>query len=92
MAGVLQGDTLAPYQFLICLDYVLWMSIGFTLEKASGRWYPAETIMDTYYADDRVVLVDTSTQDESLLHSLERAAEGNGLDVNAEKKNRVHVF
>ena len=39
VAGVLQGDTLAPYLFLICLDYVLRTSIdkirenGFELTK-----------------------------------------------------------
>ena len=38
VAGVLQGDTLAPYLFIICLDYVLKTSIdkirenGFELE------------------------------------------------------------
>ena len=38
-AVVLQGDTLAPYLFIICLDYVLWMfwglmkEIGFTQKK-----------------------------------------------------------
>ena len=46
--GVLQGDRLTPYLFIICLDYVLQMSKdlikenGFMLEKAS-RQYPAET-------------------------------------------------
>ena len=39
VAGVLQGDTLAPYLFIICLDYVLRTSIdkmkenGFKLTK-----------------------------------------------------------
>ena len=39
VAGVLQGDTLAPYRFIICLDYVLRTSIdkmkdnGFKLIK-----------------------------------------------------------
>ena len=28
VAGVLQGYTRAPYQFIICLDYVRWTSIG----------------------------------------------------------------
>ena len=27
VAGVLQGDTLAPYRFIICLDYVLRTSM-----------------------------------------------------------------
>ena len=37
--GVLQGDKLAPYLFIVCLDYVLQMSKdlikenGFTLKK-----------------------------------------------------------
>ena len=47
VAGVLQGDTLAPYLFIICLDYVLRTSIdkikenGFELTKKRSRTYPA---------------------------------------------------
>ena len=43
VAGVLQGDTLAPYLFIICLDYVLRTSIdkieenGFELTKKRSR-------------------------------------------------------
>ena len=43
VAGVLQGGTLAPCQFIICLDYILQTSIdlmeenGFTQEKARSR-------------------------------------------------------
>ena len=52
VAGVLQGDTLAPYLFIICLDYVLRTSIdnirenGFMLTKKRSRRYPAKTITD----------------------------------------------
>ena len=44
VAGVLQGDTLAPYLFIICLDYVLRTSIdkirvnGFELTKKRRRY------------------------------------------------------
>ena len=33
VAGVFQGDILAPYLFIICLDYVLWMLIDLTKEN-----------------------------------------------------------
>ena len=32
VAGVLQGDTLAPFLFIIYLDYRQWMSIDMTLK------------------------------------------------------------
>ena len=91
VAGVLQGDTLAPYLFIICLDYVLRTSIdkirenGFELTKKKSRRYPAKTINDADYADDIAILGNTLNQVETLLHSLERAAAGIGLHVNAHK-------
>ena len=33
VTGVLLGDTLAPYLFIICLDYVLRMSIDLMKEN-----------------------------------------------------------
>ena len=92
VAGVLQGDTLAPYLFIICVDYVLRTSIdkirenGFELTKKRSRRYPAKTITDAYYADDialLALLANTPNQAEKLLYSLERAAAGIGLHVNA---------
>ena len=91
VAGVLQGDTLAPYLFIICLDYVLRTSIdkirenGFELTKKRNRRYPAKTITDADYADDIALLANTPNQAETLLYSLERAAAGIGLHVNAHK-------
>ena len=77
VAEVLQGDTLAPYVFIICLDYVLRTSIdkikenGFELTKKRSRRYPAKTITNTDYADDIAILTNAPAQAETLLHSLE---------------------
>ena len=91
VAGVLQGDTIAPSLFIICLDYVLRTSIdkikenGFELTKKRSRRYPEKTITDTDYADDIVILANSPAQTETLQHSLERAASIIGLHVNAHK-------
>ena len=91
VAGVLQGDMLAPSLFIICLDYVLRTSIdqirenGFELTKKRSRRYPAKTITDADYADDIAILANTPNQAETLLHDLEWAAAGIGLYVNAHK-------
>ena len=58
---------------------------GFTLEKARSRRYPTQTISDADYADDIVLLANIHAQTESLLHSLERAEGGIGLQINADK-------
>ena len=97
VAGVLQGDTLAPYLFIICLDYVLRTSIdkirenGFQLTKRRSKRYPAKTITDADYADDLALLANTPNQAETLLHSLERAAAGIGPPCQC-KQNRIYVL
>ena len=91
VAGVLQGDTLAPYLFIICLDYMLRKLInkirenGFELTKKRSRRYPTKTITDADYADDIALLANTPKQAETLLHSLAWVAAGIGLHVNAHK-------
>ena len=91
VAGVLQWDTQALYLFIIYLDYVLRTLInkirenGFELTKRRSKKYPAKTITDADYADDLALLANMPNQAETLLHSLERAAAGIGLHVNAHK-------
>ena len=74
VAGVLQGETLAPHLLVICLDYMLRKSIdkikenGFKLTKERSRRYPAKTITDADDADDRVLQANAPAQAETLLH------------------------
>ena len=62
VAGVLLGNSLASYHFIIYLDYVLRTSIdkikenGFELSKKRSRRYPAQIITDANYANDTVLL------------------------------------
>ena len=74
VAGILKGDTLAPYPLIICLDYVLRTSIdlmkenSFKLAKERNRRYPTQTIMDADYADEIALLANILAQTKSLLH------------------------
>ena len=88
VAGVLQGDALAPYLFILSLDYVLIdksKESSFKLTKERSRRYPAQIITDAVYADGIALQANPPSQAEILLHSLERAAAGIGLHVNARK-------
>ena len=97
VTGVLQGDTFVPYLFIICLDYVLRTSIdkmkenGFNLTKERSRRYVAQTITDADYTDDIALTANARTHTNTLLHSLEWAAAGIGLHVNAHKTEYMCV-
>ena len=62
---------------------------GFKLTKERSRRYPTKTITDTDYANDIVLLANAPAQAETLLHSLERAAAGIGLHVDAHKMKYI---
>ena len=58
---------------------------GFKLGKERSRRYPAQTITDADYAAKIALTPNTPAQAETPLHSLERAAAGIRLHVNAHK-------
>ena len=88
---MLQEDTLAPYLFIICLDYVLRTSIdlmkenNFSLAKTRSRRDPSQKISYVDYVDDIALLANAPAQVESLLNSLKQTAGGIDLYVNADK-------
>ena len=90
LAGVLQGDTLAPYLFIIVIDYLMRQAlegrdVGFTLRKRRSRRHPEVKLTDTDYADDLSLISDTVEQAQEFLTSLEGAAAAVGLHLNESK-------
>ena len=92
MAGVMQGDTLAPFLFVIVLDYALRKAIngkeselGFTLHKRRGRRHPEISICDLDFADDIVLISNEIQQAQSLLCQVELECKKVGLGLNVKK-------
>ena len=97
-AGVLQGDTLAPFLFAIVLDYVMRQTIkddeaklGFQVKRAQSRRHPAVIVTDLDFADDIALLSSEIEQAQELISRLETEAKKVGLHLNA-KKTEVMAF
>ena len=91
-AGVLQGDTLAPYLFCIVLDYVMRKALhgkeealGFTIEHRRSSRYPPVVITDLDFADDIALLCEEIEAAQELLLNVETEALKVGLGLNAKK-------
>ena len=98
VAGVLQGDTLAPYLFAIVLDYAMRQALlgkeeelGFVLEKRRSRRQLPTVVTDTGFADDIALLSNEISQAQEMLGRLESQASKIGLQLNA-KKTEAMVF
>ncbi|KAL5271007.1 hypothetical protein ACHWQZ_G001606 [Mnemiopsis leidyi] len=98
LAGVLQGDTLAPYLFIIVIDYIMTVAIddnetehGFTLKPAQSRRVVSETVTDVEFADDVALVTDSIEAAQNLLGRLETAASSVGLSMNDGKTEFLTV-
>jgi hypothetical protein len=95
---VLQGDTLAPYLFIIALDYALRKvlngkeeELGFHLRKRKSRRIWPECITDLDFADDIALISEQINQAQTMLERVESAAAEVGIIANP-KKTKVMVY
>ena len=97
LAGVLQGDTLAPYLFAIVLDYAMRKALegredlGFELQRRRSRRQPPVTITDTDFADDIALICEEIEQAQEMLTRVENETLKIGLHLN-EKKTEVMAY
>ena len=90
VTDVLPGNTLAPYLFMIRLDYVLRTSMdlkkenSFTLKTIRSRIYSVPTITTVDYADVKALLANKAAHAESMMRSLDKPAGGIGFYVNGD--------
>ena len=91
-AGVLQGDTLAPFLFIIVLDYALRQaiagreeSLGFTMKPRRSSRHPAVMLTGLDYADDISLKSSQVEQAQELLSRVEEECAKVGLGLNAKK-------
>ena len=90
-AGVLQGDTLAPYLFIIMIDYFIRTAIkdadhvGLTINDRQSSRHPAAYLTDTDFADEIALLSNTIEDAQKLLTLVVDTARQIGLNINEEK-------
>ena len=97
--GVLQGDTLAPYLFVIVIDFIMRKamvdSCGIQLTSKRGTrsrvTAPATYLTDLDFADDIALFGSTIANAQKLIEDLEKATLSVGLRINQLKTEYILV-
>ena len=92
LAGVLQGDTLAPYLFAIVLDYAMRQALdgkeeelGLHIEKRRSRRQHPIIITDTDFAVDIALISEHISQAQEMIIRVETETRRIGLFLNEKK-------
>ena len=88
--GVLQGDVLAPFLFIILIDYLMMQATrdtpsGVITHPRRSRRYPAETINDLDFADDIALLESSNIGAQTQLTKTAESAAQLGLVISVAK-------
>ena len=93
--GVLQGDTLAPFLFIIAPGYALCISLdkinsnGITIHPRSSSRNPSKHLTDLDFANDIALLAYSLGNTQNILLSLQQAAALVGLHINKDKTEYI---
>ena len=78
VTGVFQENTLAPYLFIVCLEYTQQISrdvhseLGLTFTKSRSSRYTAKHLSDVDYTDNLTLIMDDIYDRVKLLRSVQR--------------------
>ena len=94
-SGVLQGDTLAPFLFVLVLDWVLRTSLsskdGYVLCKRTSSRHQEKRLALLSYADDLALLASSAENAQRMLNALAETSSRVGLVINVEKTKVLTV-
>ena len=89
-AGVLQGDTLDPFPFVLVVDYAMWQAIdrhseqlGFEITPRKSWRHPAINVTDMLFADVVALISGETDQTQKLLSKVQTEEAKIGLHINA---------
>lgn len=97
-AGVLQGDMLAPFLFIIAFDFAMRTPIDnneklrFTLEEGGSKRKPPKINTDTDLADDIALIANTMRDANQRLRRVEEAAQQIGLHISQDKIEYICIY
>lgn len=90
-SGILQGDTLAPFLFVLAIDYILRHSIlphpedAHTVVPRRSSRYPTVSLSVLAYADDIALLADDTESAARMFQRVQNEGAKIGLKVNTQK-------